>query len=290
MSHQIFISYALEDKSIADAVCKALEAEGIACWYAPRDIPFTMEYEDAIVNAISASSLMVLILSNHSNNSAHVRREVQNACREDPQVPVLPFQTEQVALSGSLKYYIGSAQRLTAVTPPFKGHIRKLVEYTQKFLSEVRATSDTVTKEFETREKKAPAALVAQSKDEDAKKAPAAAPRHWRTIIAVALGCALIMFWGGLYLYRVRKGSISEPRNGVPANIIQDNQRSAPPSPTNTPLIRNSPDPRKTPIRRTTDADAQINRILSRGASPLPNSAGTPRSSKGGTPNSNREE
>ncbi len=38
MEHDVFISYAHEDKAIADAICAKLEENKIRCWIAPRDI------------------------------------------------------------------------------------------------------------------------------------------------------------------------------------------------------------------------------------------------------------
>jgi hypothetical protein len=38
MTHDVFISYSSLDKAVADAACAALEAYGIRCWIAPRDI------------------------------------------------------------------------------------------------------------------------------------------------------------------------------------------------------------------------------------------------------------
>lgn len=36
MSHDIFLSYSSEDRTVADAVCAGLETQGIRCWLAPR--------------------------------------------------------------------------------------------------------------------------------------------------------------------------------------------------------------------------------------------------------------
>ncbi|HWT01656.1 MAG TPA: SUMF1/EgtB/PvdO family nonheme iron enzyme [Pyrinomonadaceae bacterium] len=129
MAHDVFISYATEDKGFADAVRKALERGGVRCWYAPRDVPYTVDYEEAIVDAIAESRMMVLILSSHSNSSVHVKREVQNACREGPEIPVLPVQIENVTLNKSLKYYIGSVQWLSALGVPLEAHLESLVDY-----------------------------------------------------------------------------------------------------------------------------------------------------------------
>jgi hypothetical protein len=38
LAHDVYISYSREDKWAADAACATLEAAGIRCWIAPRDI------------------------------------------------------------------------------------------------------------------------------------------------------------------------------------------------------------------------------------------------------------
>lgn len=143
MAHDVFISYAEEDQQTADAVCRALEEAGVRCWYAPRDVPYAVDYEDAIIDAISESKLMLLILSAHSNNSAHVKRELQNACREEPQVPVLPFQIENITLNKALRYYIGSVQWMSALTPPLETHLKKLATYVQSRLPQSERKDST---------------------------------------------------------------------------------------------------------------------------------------------------
>lgn len=37
-AHDVFISYSSKDKPVADATVAVLEANGIRCWIAPRDI------------------------------------------------------------------------------------------------------------------------------------------------------------------------------------------------------------------------------------------------------------
>jgi hypothetical protein len=44
MDFDAFISYATADKTVADAACAVLEAAGIRCWVAPRDISPGREY------------------------------------------------------------------------------------------------------------------------------------------------------------------------------------------------------------------------------------------------------
>jgi hypothetical protein len=61
MAHDVFISYATEDKRTADAVCAAIEARGFRCWMAPRDVLTGMPYGEAIVDAIQGSRVMVTL-------------------------------------------------------------------------------------------------------------------------------------------------------------------------------------------------------------------------------------
>ena len=79
MAHDVFISYAAEDKPIADAVCASLEGKAVRCWIAPRDVLPGMDWGEAIVDALVGSKLLVLVYSSSSNQSAHVRREVERA-------------------------------------------------------------------------------------------------------------------------------------------------------------------------------------------------------------------
>ena len=81
MSFDVFISYANQDKATADAACAQLEAEGIRCWIAPRDVPPGAEWAGAIVDAIDDCRAMVLIFSSSTNESKQNRREVQQALR-----------------------------------------------------------------------------------------------------------------------------------------------------------------------------------------------------------------
>jgi uncharacterized RDD family membrane protein YckC len=133
VAHDVFISYAAEDGTVADAVCASLEASGTKCWVAPRDVLPGADYAQAIVEAISQSRIMILLLSSRSNDSPHVRREVERAVTRD--IPVLPLRIEDVPLSLSLQYYIGMVQWYDAHTPPLEGHLQHLAETVSLLLS-----------------------------------------------------------------------------------------------------------------------------------------------------------
>jgi len=89
MPHDVFISHASEDKTIADMVCATLEQQGIRCWIAPRDIQPGVDWRAAIVAAIKSSRCMVLVFSDKANASSHIPRELDLAF--DGEIPVVPF-------------------------------------------------------------------------------------------------------------------------------------------------------------------------------------------------------
>jgi len=135
MAHDVFISYAVEDREVADEVCGALEGGGVKCWIAPRDIPFGADYEESIVDAIASSRLLVLVLSAHSNASPHVKREIQNASVEGSATQIIPLRIEDIEYNKALRYYLASAQWLDASTLPLEQHLGRLVEHVRTRLT-----------------------------------------------------------------------------------------------------------------------------------------------------------
>jgi len=131
MNFDAFISYANQDKPAADAACAKLEAEGIRCWIAPRDVPPGAQWAAAIVDAIDHCRAMVLIFSSSANGSKQIHREVQRAFERE--VPVVPFRIENVAPEQALAYYMGPVHWLDALTPPLEQHLQKLVASLKPF-------------------------------------------------------------------------------------------------------------------------------------------------------------
>jgi hypothetical protein len=131
MNFDAFISYAHHDKAAADAACAKLEAEGIRCWIAPRDVPPGAQWAAAIVDAIDHCRAMVVIFSSSANSSKQIHREVQRAFERE--VPVVPFRIENVAPEQSLAYYMGSVHWLDALSPPLEQHLQKLAASVKPF-------------------------------------------------------------------------------------------------------------------------------------------------------------
>ena len=123
--HDVFISYAQEDKPVADAVCAKLESRNIRCWIAPRDIPPGKSFPEAIIEGIEDGKVVVLIFSSFANKSPHVTRELTNAVNKGR--IIIPFRIEDVLPSKSMEYLISVPHWLDAVTPPMEKHIDLLI-------------------------------------------------------------------------------------------------------------------------------------------------------------------
>ena len=126
MAHEVFISHSQTDKAVADAVCHRLEAVGIRCWIAPRDVSPGKTWDDAIVEAINASKAAVVIFSAAANASRHVLNEIAAAL--DAGATVIPFRIEDIRPTGAMRLHLGRVHWLDALTPPLEEHIGKLVE------------------------------------------------------------------------------------------------------------------------------------------------------------------
>ncbi len=133
MAHDVFISYASEDKKIADAVCHVLEENGIRCWIAPRDTGIG-SYGESILKAISESKIMVVVISKNSIESPHVENEVVNAVNKG--VIIIPIRIENIVPTGTLQFHLAKFHWLDAFPPPVEKYFAKLVDQVKKNIEE----------------------------------------------------------------------------------------------------------------------------------------------------------
>ena len=131
MAHDVFISYASEDKVVAEAACDALEAAGIRCWIAPRNIVPGTDWPVAITQSIADCRLVVLIFSSHSNESKDVGRELK--CAEDGVKVIVPFRIADVRPTSMLQYYMSATHWLDALTPPLESHLHTLCDTVRSY-------------------------------------------------------------------------------------------------------------------------------------------------------------
>ena len=126
MAHDVFISYSIKDKPIADAICAHLEAAGIRCWIAPRDITPGEDWPTAITRAISQGRVLVLVFSAESNSSDDVSRELYLAVNH--KLVIIPFKIENIEPEPGKQYYLARTHWLDALNPPTQEQIQNLVE------------------------------------------------------------------------------------------------------------------------------------------------------------------
>jgi hypothetical protein len=132
MAHDVFVCCAKEDEDSAEAVAAALEARGIGCWIAPRDVPPGLPRERATADAIDSSRVVVLVLSSSSDSSPPVLREIEHAASRS--TPIISFQVEDTPVSGSMQRFIGSFDWVDAFTPPLEQHFPRLGEAADRLL------------------------------------------------------------------------------------------------------------------------------------------------------------
>jgi hypothetical protein len=104
----IFLSYASPDRGAAERLAGEIEAVGISCWMAPRDVPFGSNYAKAILDAIEAAEAFVVLLSSSANRSTHVANEIERAVNY--QKTIVPLRLENVKPSREIELHISARQ------------------------------------------------------------------------------------------------------------------------------------------------------------------------------------
>lgn len=117
----VFLSHSSIDAEIVLGLCKELETNGIECFLAPRDIRSGHEYAAEIVQGIDKSDVMILVLSNHSNTSPHVLREVERAVSKN--IPLIVYRIEDVVLTKSMEYFLMAHQWVNGKTNDYQDMI-----------------------------------------------------------------------------------------------------------------------------------------------------------------------
>jgi len=134
MAHDVFISYSSDDKTTADAICESIEAAGLSCWIAPRNIRAGDTWGSAIINAISESRAMVLILSGSANGSRQVLREAERAVQKD--VVLIPVRVEEIDPSPGLEYFVSATHWYDAYQPPLENHLQPIADIVKSVVEE----------------------------------------------------------------------------------------------------------------------------------------------------------
>ncbi len=84
----VFISYASENRAIAQRVAAGVEAAGISVWW-DRNIQVGTEWDKSIENALAAAKCVVVLWTGHAKQSRWVRAEARASLKHDRMVPVM---------------------------------------------------------------------------------------------------------------------------------------------------------------------------------------------------------
>ena len=137
MGHDVFISHSSKNKATADAVCAALEAHGIQCWIAPRDVTPSMEWSECIVEGIEECRIMLLVFTADANASPQIRREIERAANHG--ATILPLRVEDVLPGRALEYFIGNVHWLDAMPPPLENHLPNVAITVERILEKIKS-------------------------------------------------------------------------------------------------------------------------------------------------------
>src|SRR5438477_255775 len=143
MKTKVFISHSSKDKEVAGEVCQFLEAHGVSCWIAPRNVTPGKNYGAAIVDAIDECGVFVLILSGESNQSGQVVREVERAAAAN--AVIIPFRIENIQPSRDLEFYVSSSHWLDAVGPSRDKHLNELLSAITSWHGREKQSSTTTS-------------------------------------------------------------------------------------------------------------------------------------------------
>jgi tetratricopeptide (TPR) repeat protein len=131
MPSKAFISYASQDRAVADRLCYLLEERGVSCWIAPRDVRPGFDWDEAILDAIANAPVFLVILSRYSNDSVHVKHEVERAASKGKHIIVLRI--ENLQPSRKLELHISSRHWLNAWDDPLESRADAIVQSIAEF-------------------------------------------------------------------------------------------------------------------------------------------------------------
>ena len=109
---QVFISHSSKEAEMANKMCDKLEQSGYTCFIAPRNIRSGYVYAEELANGVDTSDVILLMLSQESNRSPHVLREIERAVTRS--IPIIVYKMEEVELTKSMEYFLMTHQFMEA--------------------------------------------------------------------------------------------------------------------------------------------------------------------------------
>jgi len=158
----VFISYSSKDRQLVKEICTFLKRNGISYWVDFENQCYGDDFASEIVNQLGKARQVLLLVTENSNHSRHVRREI--TCADRFEKPIIPVLVGEVKLSEVFEYYLRSTQFLFYSTAaPFES---KLINALLRHLpcdeeQEVSTTATLKAEAYAPKKKKQAAVLIA---------------------------------------------------------------------------------------------------------------------------------
>jgi hypothetical protein len=210
--YDIFISHSKEDNKLAVALCHFLEERQFRCWMAPRDVQAGKDYATCIIEAIQSSRIMVVILSEYSNRSHHVRNEVERAFNH--QVAILPFRIRDVIPEQSLEYFLSSYHWLDAIEGQAESYFEDLYRHCFALLRANEPLPPLDDRRYHYRN--------GNKTDNNKNKQKESTPQPKKTVIYIAGASVLVILLFFIIIKPMFDKNTIEFKNDAPTSVLID--------------------------------------------------------------------
>ena len=204
--HNVLISYSKEDQSLAEKVLHALSSGGISCWAAFQNLEAGDFWPAAITEAISKCDIFVLILTQHSNTSRQVVRELTQA--DNLNKKLYCFQTEDVLISPNIQYFFSAVHRYEAFKIDFGTSLKKMTSDIARQLGEIPKDTEATDQKQSTQAAHLPTRQVT---------------RRRQMLIRIAIGIAALLVLATLL---IRDWTMSEAMTNANSSLSKAHQQS----------------------------------------------------------------
>ena len=104
MAGHVFISHGSDNREEANALCAFIEARGVKCWIAPRDVRPGIDYSEELQAAIESCAAFVVLVTDMANKSPYVRAETEMAFSSHK--PIFPVRQADIKPAAGLALFL----------------------------------------------------------------------------------------------------------------------------------------------------------------------------------------
>ena len=212
----LFVSHVSEDRVAALEIVGELERRGVPCWIAPRNVQPGHPFDDEIVAALDRCRAMLLIFSEHCNESEYIRREVTVA-GENRKI-IIPFRIEDVQPRRGLRVRLSDLHWIDG----FAAHERAIDELARRFAPSVPFIGPANKPSATLSDGAGPRSPPARTSTPAPPPQPTSSTRNYLAaiggvgVLAVAGIAAAVWFWSGGFGAKPTPA----PVTGIPADAL----------------------------------------------------------------------